>query len=107
MKITFATADGNRKTIYTPAEGSVMEAAMRSGIDEIWAECGGAATCGTCQVFVDPGWAGRLPAPGEDEQEILDMVLGRRPSSRLSCQIELDEALDGLVLELPAEQGLA
>jgi 2Fe-2S ferredoxin len=62
-------------------------------------------TCSTCHVYVDPAWAGRLPPPTADEAAMLEMTAAeRRPTSRLSCQIVLDAALDGLTAELPPTQ---
>jgi 2Fe-2S ferredoxin len=66
----------------------------------IKAECGGACSCATCHVWVDEGWAGRLPAASEDEADLIYWTLDQRPTSRLSCQILLSEELDGLTLTL-------
>ena len=69
------------------------------------AECGGSAMCATCHVYVDPVWADRLPAPQANELELLDCTATERlPTSRLSCQIKLTAALQGLVLRIPERQ---
>ena len=69
------------------------------------ADCGGTLSCATCHVYVDPAWVERLPQPDLTELELMEGVAAeRRPNSRLSCQILLTEALDGLTLEVPARQ---
>ena len=84
---------------------SVMQAATAAGVDGIVAECGGVLSCATCHVYVTPQWADRLPAPSDDELAMLPFTaVERRDISRLSCQIILDDSLDGLALELPERQ---
>lgn len=73
----------------------VMEVIRDWGLD-IKAECGGACSCATCHVYVDPQWLAGLPAPSEDEEDLLYSTLDQKPTSRLSCQILLDDSLDGL-----------
>jgi ferredoxin, 2Fe-2S len=78
---------------------------MAAGLPGIVAECGGSAMCATCHVYVDEAWVDRLPAPLANELELLDCTAAERlPNSRLSCQIRLEGALDGLVLRLPVTQ---
>ena len=82
-----------------------MRAAVMNGLDGILAECGGSLACGTCHVYVEPSQLARLPPPSAVEDEMLDMTASeRRPNSRLSCQIVMSDALDGLVLHLPERQ---
>ena len=82
-----------------------MQAATQAGIDAIAADCGGSLTCATCHVVVDSAWAGLLPAPSADELSMLGMTAAERmPHSRLSCQITLTAALDGLTILLPETQ---
>lgn len=84
---------------------TAMQAAVAAGVQAIAADCGGALTCATCHVYVEPAWADRLPPPGEDELGMLAFTAAeRRDASRLSCQLVLDPALDGLTLELPDRQ---
>ena len=105
LAITFIHADGKTDRIEVAEGEGAMQAAMRHGLDGILAECGGNAMCATCHVYVDDGWIARLPASGDDEEALLDGVAAeRRPGSRLSCQIKLTPALDGLVLRLPERQ---
>jgi ferredoxin, 2Fe-2S len=82
-----------------------MQAATRHGVDGIVAECGGNAMCATCHVYVDESWIGRLTPMSADEDALLDGTAAERLSnSRLSCQIKLADALNGLVLRLPDKQ---
>lgn len=84
---------------------SLMHAAVDAGIDGIAADCGGSLTCATCHVYVQEPWLERLPAPSEDEDAMLDLTASaRQPNSRLSCQLVITDALDGLSVELPPSQ---
>jgi ferredoxin, 2Fe-2S len=107
VKITLhlRAPDGAPHTLQAACGQSLMRAAVQEGIDAIAADCGGCLTCATCHVYVDAGWATRLPPAGADEAAMLELTAAeRRPTSRLSCQIELTPALDGLVVELPERQ---
>jgi ferredoxin, 2Fe-2S len=101
ISIKFVQPSGEEAVIEGKVGTSVMEAAIANDIPGITAECGGAASCGTCHAYVDPGWADRVPPPSEMEQQMLDFVLEQRPNSRLVCQIPIVEALDGISFELP------
>ena len=105
ITINFIASDG----VSTRAKGkigqSLMEAAVAGGIDGIAADCGGLLTCATCHVMVHPPFAARLPAPDGEERAMLAFTAtAATPASRLSCQIRLTTALDGLTVELPASQ---
>jgi ferredoxin, 2Fe-2S len=103
--INFIHPDGRTESVTAATGDSAMAAAMRAGIDEIVAECGGTAVCATCHVYVDDDWLARVGDAGTDEDELLEGVATERlPNSRLSCQIKMTEALDGLVLRLPERQ---
>jgi 2Fe-2S ferredoxin len=103
--INFIHPDGRTQRVDTKGGGSVMLLAVSQGIDEIVAECGGNAMCATCHVYVDEPWVDRLPAMGDAEEALLDGVAAeRKPTSRLSCQIQIKPELDGLVLRLPDRQ---
>lgn len=94
------------REVQVPADGrSLMKASVDAGIDGIAADCGGSLTCATCHVFIPEPWQQQLPPPSADEDTMLDYTAEeRRPNSRLSCQIRLVPALDGLTVELPARQ---
>jgi ferredoxin, 2Fe-2S len=96
---------GTRHTLTARAGQSLMRAAVEAGIDGIKADCGGVMSCATCHVIVDASWADRLPAPSRDEAAMLEMTAApRQPTSRLSCQIALDDELNGLTATLPDTQ---
>ena len=103
--IRFIQADGSTRELSAPDGTSAMQVAMGAGLAGIVAECGGSAMCATCHVYVDEAWADRLPAPLANELEMLECTASERlPTSRLSCQIKMSAALDGIVLRLPASQ---
>lgn len=92
-------------TVQAKAGESLMLAALSAGLDGIAADCGGTLTCATCHVNVPETWASKLPAATDDEQTMLDFVADPRQSgSRLSCQIQVTEALDGMTVEIPVTQ---
>lgn len=104
-RVTYIQA-GGQSAVIDAAEGiSVMQAAVSNGIPGIEAVCGGACACATCHVYVDPAWADRLTPASDDEAEMLACTASeRRATSRLSCQIEMTAALDGLVVHTPETQ---
>lgn len=103
--ITFILPDGSPQGFEAPSGVSVMQAATGFGVPGLLAECGGSALCATCHVYVDAAWVDRLPAPDAHEQDLLEGTASeRRPTSRLSCQIRLTDAMQGLVLHLPERQ---
>ena len=103
--ITFIHPDNRSESIEAEIGDSAMRAALAHGIDEIVAECGGNAVCATCHVYVDEAWLAKLDPVTADEDDLLDGTASERlPNSRLSCQIKVMPALDGLVLRLPDRQ---
>jgi 2Fe-2S ferredoxin len=99
------THAGTRRSIEGRPGRSLMQAATAAGIAEIAADCGGLLSCATCHVIVDEAWAARLPPPSADELSMLELTAApREPNSRLSCQLVLDTALDGLSVRLPPRQ---
>ena len=100
-KMTFVERDGTRREVDAPLGLSVLEIAHRHGVD-IEGACEGSLACSTCHVVVDPDWFGRLNTPTEDEEDMLDLAFDLQETSRLGCQIIMTEALDGLVVRLPA-----
>ena len=104
-KITFVSPQGGRSTVEASGGGGVMQAALANGVEGIVAECGGAMMCATCHVYVDDEWLSRTGAASDDERAMLDFAASEvRPTSRLSCQIAITDALDGLVVHLPDAQ---
>lgn len=104
-RITFVSFDGAERTVEAPAGATAMEVAVKNRVPGIDAECGGACACATCHVYVDEAWQAAVGEPAPMEEDMLDYAFDVRPSSRLSCQITLTPALDGLVLRLPERQG--
>ena len=100
-------SDGARHetAVQTRPGRSLMEAASDAGIDGIAADCGGLLTCATCHVTVNENWVAQLAPASNDEQAMLEFTaVPRHKNSRLSCQIQLTPALDGLSVELPTTQ---
>ena len=105
VRIIYNSADGSSREVEVAVGRSVMLGATINGVAGSEADCGGTLSCATCHVYVDPAWVERLPQPDPTELELMEGVAAeRRPNSRLSCQIQLTEALDGLTLEVPDRQ---
>ncbi|KWX22119.1 reductase [Mycolicibacterium wolinskyi] len=104
-KVVFITLDGASRIVDAQAGESVMAAAVRNGIPGIIGECGGNCSCATCHVYVDDEFISAVGSVGDMEDDLLDLgVADRRPGSRLSCQIQVTEDLDGLTVRMPEEQ---
>ena len=104
-KITFKDAAGAERTVEAQDGSTVMETAIRNAVPGIEAECGGACACATCHVYVSDAWTEIVGKPSQMEEDMLDFAADVRPNSRLSCQIKVSEALDGLVVTTPVKQG--
>jgi 2Fe-2S ferredoxin len=103
-KITYISNTGEERTVETSVGMTVMRTAIAQAIPGIDADCGGSCACATCHVYVDPAWFPKLEPAGDGEVDMLDFVIDRQPTSRLSCQIEITGELDGLVVRTPATQ---
>ena len=103
-KITYIQPDGTQSVVEVENGMSVMEGAIRNMVRGIEAECGGACACATCHVYVEEAWREQVGGPSEMEEDMLDFAFDQRPGSRLSCQIEVADALDGLVVRIPERQ---
>lgn len=95
--------DGSARTIAATSGLSVMENLRDNGVDEILALCGGCCSCATCHVHVAPEWFERTGGPNADEADLLDTSDHRVATSRLSCQIAMIDALDGLAVAVAPE----
>jgi len=103
--ITFIHHDGTLQGFEAPGGVSLMQDATGAGVRGIVAECGGSAMCATCHVIVDPVRADRLPPPTGNELEMLECTASeRQTTSRLSCQIKVTSALQGLTVQIPERQ---
>ncbi len=104
-KVTFIDADGTRHEVEGKNGISLMEIAISNNIDGIEAECGGSCMCATCHCFIEEDYTANVPAMESDEDEMLGFTaVDRKSSSRLSCQIKMTDELDGIEVNLPAEQ---
>ena len=103
--ITFTDSQGSSRTVDGEAGSTVMETAIRHKIPEIVAECGGACACATCHVYVDEAYMAAVGKPSGMEEDMLDFAYEVKPNSRLSCQIRVTPALDGLRILTPDRQG--
>ena len=101
-KMVFIERDGNRKEVEAPKGLSVLEIAHRNDVD-IEGACEGSMACSTCHVIVDPQWYAKLSEATEDEEDMLDLAFGLTATSRLGCQIIINDELDGLTVTLPGE----
>jgi len=105
-RITFIQTDGTPRTCVNFEGMTLMQLAVGNLVDGIDALCGGMMQCATCHCYVAPEWLDRTGAARADERAMLEALDGVevRPNSRLSCQIQLGEELDGLVVEIPVTQ---
>ncbi|MEM7502976.1 MAG: 2Fe-2S iron-sulfur cluster-binding protein [Pseudomonadota bacterium] len=103
MKLSVTDRDGENHEVEGTAGYRLMEALrdLDYGVEAI---CGGMCSCATCHVYVDPEWLSKLPARADDESDLLDALDGKRDGSRLSCQIELTDDLDGLAVTIAPEE---
>jgi len=104
-KVTFRSAKAEDVTLDVEPGVSLMQAAVRAGLDGIVADCGGQCQCATCHVYVDEGYDAVLPPMTDDEDDMLEVTASERTArSRLSCQLVVDENIDELVVDLPERQ---
>jgi 2Fe-2S ferredoxin len=104
-KLIIIENDGTRHELDAAPGSTVMENAIRNSINGILAECGGACACATCHVYVDEAFADKAGKPDPMEEDMLDFAYDVRPTSRLSCQIRMTDALEGLTVHIPEKQG--
>ena len=102
-KLIVVTRDGTEHEVEAQAGLSVMEVIRDAGFDELLALCGGCCSCATCHVHVDPAFADKVGAMGEDENDLLDSSDHRDATSRLSCQLQMTETSDGLRVTIAQE----
>lgn len=104
-KITYIEHNGTKHVVDVANGLTVMEGARDNGIPGIEADCGGACACSTCHVYVVADWVPRVPPKEAMEEDMLDFAYEPDPTrSRLTCQIKVTDALDGLVVQLPEKQ---
>ena len=104
-KITYVEFNGTEHVVDVATGLTVMEGARDNGVPGIEADCGGACACSTCHVYVAPDWVGKLPAKDPMEDDMLDFAYQPDPErSRLTCQLKVTDALDGLIVHMPEKQ---
>lgn len=104
-KITYIEHNGTEHVVEVANGLTVMEGARDNGIPGIEADCGGACACSTCHVYVHPDWVAKLPEREDMEEDMLDFAFEPDPDrSRLTCQLKVTDALDGLVVQMPEKQ---
>ena len=104
-KITYIEHNGKSHTLEVANGLTVMEGAVQNNIPGIDADCGGSCACATCHVYVDEKWFNKLINKESAEEDMLDMAFEPKKFSRLSCQLTVSDALDGLVVKMPSKQG--
>lgn len=104
IKVTFIEFSGQEHVVPAAPDLSLMEVAKKNGVPGIDADCGGNCSCGTCHVYVDPAWTECVGGRSAIEDATIEFASDVEPNSRLSCQIKITPALDGLVVRLPVSQ---
>jgi 2Fe-2S ferredoxin len=104
VKVVFLEPDGTEKSVEVAPGSTLMEAAVFNMVDGIIGLCGGICSCATCHCYVDPEWRDRLAPPGDGEGEMIASLDNARPGSRLGCQVTLTPDLDGIRVQVPADQ---
>ncbi|BDW81923.1 ferredoxin [Erythrobacter sp. Dej080120_24] len=102
LKVTFIDPRGTAIEAEADAGDNLLKVGQAAGLP-LEGTCEGQMACSTCHVIVAPEWFEKLDEPSEEEEDMLDFAAGARRTSRLSCQIDLTEALDGLTVSVPAE----
>ncbi|MEI6170662.1 MAG: 2Fe-2S iron-sulfur cluster-binding protein [Pseudomonadota bacterium] len=104
-KVIYIEYSGKEHQIDLPIGFSIMEGAIKNSIPGIDADCGGSCACATCHVYVDEKYLSKIPTAQEAEKDMLDFVNETNNSSRLSCQIMMNNELDGIIVRMPKKQG--
>ncbi|AUW57138.1 2Fe-2S ferredoxin [Sphingobium sp. SCG-1] len=104
VNVNFVAADGKTWTVEADEGMSVMKIAMKNNIPGIVADCGGEMSCATCHIYIPELWLDQVGCASRDEVDMLEMAIDPQDNSRLSCQVIVDDSLDGLTVEIPATQ---
>ena len=105
VKITYIEFNGTEHVVDVEVGMTVMEGARDNNIPGIEADCGGACACSTCHVYVDPNWIGKIPEKEDMEEDMLDFAYSPDEKlSRLTCQLQVTEEIDGLIVRMPEKQ---
>jgi ferredoxin, 2Fe-2S len=104
VKVIFIEHSGTRHEVEAKVGNSLMQAAINNLVPGIEADCGGLCACATCHAYVDAAWVDKIPPRTQGESDLLSNVASVRPESRLSCQVQIQAELDGIVVRLPESQ---
>ncbi|MCF6292687.1 MAG: 2Fe-2S iron-sulfur cluster-binding protein [Robiginitomaculum sp.] len=104
-RIIFIESDGTRHEVDAEQGATVMEAAVNNMVPGIDADCGGACACATCHVYIDEAFTDKTGTAESMEESMLDFASDMKANSRLSCQINISDEMDGLIVRLPRSQG--
>jgi 2Fe-2S ferredoxin len=102
--IKFIEHSGTEHEIDIPSGLTIMEGATKNKIPGIDADCGGACACATCHVYIDNAWLEKIPQKEDGEEDMLDFAFEVKDNSRLSCQVTVNDDLDGLIINIPEKQ---
>ena len=102
--VVYIDHEENRYEIDVPNGDNLMQGALDNDVPGILGDCGGACACATCHVYIDPEWIEKAGTASEPEQNMLEAAPEPLPNSRLSCQIFMDDPLDGIIVRLPESQ---
>ncbi len=105
VKIIYVEPDGTEREIDVEEGRTLMEGAVAHGVEGIVAECGGACSCATCHAYIEAAWIALVGEAEGDEAGMLEFAFEPGPHSRLTCQIEVTDILEGLRVQIPAQQG--
>ena len=104
VQIIYLDQNGSRTQVDAAPGTSLMQAAVRNGVRTIEGECGGALACATCHVHIPDEWRATTGEASSDEREMLEFGIGVDARSRLACQIQITEAMNGMVVLTPVSQ---
>jgi 2Fe-2S ferredoxin len=102
--VIYVQHDGAEHKVEVAAGENIMQGAINNNIDGIIGECGGGLSCATCHCYVDEAWVSKIDEPSAGESDMLEAANERRANSRLSCQLTVSDALDGIIIHVPESQ---
>lgn len=102
--VNYVLPNGNKVALDIEEGRSIMEGAVINGVDGIVGECGGVCSCGTCHAYIDEKWQGVVGYADGDEADMIDFLESKRSGSRLTCQIKVSDAINGIIVNIPSVQ---
>lgn len=99
--VTFTLPDGTRKSVEAEAGRTLLDIAQKNGLD-VEGTCEGSLSCSTCHMIIAPDWYRKLPEPSDEENDMLDLAAGLTRTSRLGCQLVMQDDWDGMEVRLPS-----